>query len=55
MSSTLQLTSYHGEVGPFPVSSVIVTGESDAVLIDAQFTLADGTGSSLWSSPPASV
>ena len=41
MSSTLQLTSYHGEVGPFPVSSVIVTGESDAVLIDAQFTLAD--------------
>ena len=41
MTSTLQLTTYHGEVGPFPVSSVIVSGESDAVLIDAQFTLAD--------------
>ncbi len=41
MSSTLQLITYHGEVGPFPVSSVIVAGESDAVLIDAQFTLAD--------------
>ena len=41
MSSTLQLTTYHGEIGPFPVSSVIVAGETDAVLIDAQFTLAD--------------
>ncbi len=41
MTSTLQLTTYHGEIGPFPVSSVIVSGETDAVLIDAQFTLAD--------------
>ncbi|MEO8696507.1 MAG: MBL fold metallo-hydrolase [Acidimicrobiales bacterium] len=41
MSSTLQLSTYHGEIGPFPVSSVIVSGESEAVLIDAQFTLAD--------------
>ena len=41
MSSTLQLTTYHGEIGPFPVSSVIVAGETEAVLIDAQFTLAD--------------
>ena len=41
LSSTLQLTTYHGEIGPFPVSSVIVAGETEAVLIDAQFTLAD--------------
>ena len=41
MPSTLQLTTYHGEIGPFPVSSVIVAGETEAVLIDAQFTLAD--------------
>ena len=41
MSSTLQLTTYHGEIGPFPVSSVIVVGDTEAVLIDAQFTLAD--------------
>ena len=39
--STLDLTTYHGEIGPFPVSSVIVAGEHEAVLIDAQFTLAD--------------
>jgi glyoxylase-like metal-dependent hydrolase (beta-lactamase superfamily II) len=41
VSSPLQLISYFGEVGPFPVSSVIVAGEHEAVLIDAQFTLAD--------------
>src|SRR3954447_9550259 len=41
MTSALQLTTYHGEIGPFPVSSVIVSGETDVVLIDAQFTLAD--------------
>ena len=41
MPSTLRLTTYHGEIGPFPVSSVIVAGETEAVLIDAQFTLAD--------------
>lgn len=41
MSTSLELISYHGEVGPFPVSSVIVAGEHEAVLIDAQFTLAD--------------
>lgn len=41
MTSALKLTTYHGEIGPFPVSSVIVAGETDALLIDAQFTLAD--------------
>ena len=41
MSSTLQLTTYHAEIGPFPVSSVIVAGDTEAVLIDAQFTRAD--------------
>lgn len=38
----LTLSTYNpGEAGVFPVSSVIVSGETDAILIDAQFRRSD--------------
>ena len=40
-TAPLQLVPYHADLGSFHVASVLVTGQKDAVLIDAQFTLAD--------------
>ena len=40
-ANNLKLTVYNASENAFGVASVIVTGKTDAVLIDAQFTLAD--------------
>jgi glyoxylase-like metal-dependent hydrolase (beta-lactamase superfamily II) len=40
-AQSLQLKVYHANEAGIGVASVIVSGKSDAVLIDAQFTLAD--------------
>lgn len=40
-ADNLKLTVYNASENAFGVASVIVTGKTDAVLIDAQFTLAD--------------
>ncbi len=40
-TNNLKLQVYNASEGSFGVASVIVSGQTDAVLIDAQFTLAD--------------
>jgi len=40
-AAKLSLKPYHADANGFSVSSVIVTGEKEAILIDAQFTQAD--------------
>src|SRR5437016_922439 len=40
-TSSLKLQVYNASENSFGVASVIVSGKTDAVLIDAQFTLAD--------------
>ncbi|MGB2065010.1 MAG: Vmh family MBL fold metallo-hydrolase [Marinomonas gallaica] len=42
-AADLQLTTYNaGPDAIFPVTSVLVTGEKDAILFDAQFSVSDG-------------
>ena len=40
-TSNLKLQVYNAAENSFGVASVIISGKTDAVLIDAQFTLAD--------------
>ena len=40
-ANNLKLDIYNASENSFGVASVIVSGKTDAVLIDAQFTLAD--------------
>ena len=40
-TKNLKLQVYNASENSFGVASVIVSGKTDAVLIDAQFTLAD--------------
>ena len=40
-ADNLELNIYNAEESSFGVTSVIVSGENDAILIDAQFTLSD--------------